>query len=246
MFDDLTDVYEAMTDWNIRLGNEKPFYGDLFAESDTQRVLDVACGTGRHAAMFHSWGLQVEGSDVSPQMIARAREKFGEPAGLRWVVRGFEEPIELDTPFDAVICVGNSLALAGDMAAVEQAVRNMLTAVRHNGLVILHVVNLWRLDDGPCHWQKCKVATLEWGDVLIIKGVHRSGSTGYLDLIVTQLDAPAGMWNESLPFLGIEAGELEQVARRAGASNVRFFGGYNDQSYDREKSVDLILVGEKS
>ncbi|MGM0489664.1 MAG: class I SAM-dependent DNA methyltransferase [Planctomycetota bacterium] len=245
MFDDVTDVYEAMIDWNIRLDHEKPFYGGLFAGVNAQRVLDVACGTGRHAAMFHSWGLQVEGADISPQMIARARAKFGEPRGLRWVVRGFEEPVQVETPFDAAICVGNSLALADDMAAVEKVLRNMFTAVRQSGLVILHVVNLWRLTDGPCHWQKCKIATLEQGDVLIIKGVHRSRCTGYVDLIVTQLDAPVGMWNESLPFLGLEAAEVERIARRAGASSVQFLGGYNNEAYDREKSVDLIVVAEK-
>lgn len=245
MFDDVTDVYEAMIDWNARLGNEKPFYSGLFAGANAQRVLDVACGTGRHAAMFHSWGLQVEGADISRQMIARARAKFGEPRGLRWVVRGFEEPVRAESPFDAAICVGNSLALADNMATVENVVHNMLAAVRQSGLIILHVVNLWRLDDGPCHWQKCKSASLEQGDVLIIKGIHRSGSTGYVDLIVTQLDAPAGMWNQSLPFLGLEAAELERIARRAGASNVQFLGGYNNEHYDREKSVDLIVVAEK-
>lgn len=245
MFDDVTDVYEAMVDWNTRLDNEKPFYKNLFAGAGARRVLDVACGTGRHAAMFHSWGLHVEGADISPQMIARARAKIGEPPGLSWVVRGYEEPLQPEQPFDAAICVGNSLALAPDTAGVETVVRNMLGAIRQGGLVILHVVNLWRLPDGPCHWQKCKSASLEHGDVLIIKGVHRVGPRGYLDLIVTQLDSPAGMWNQSLPFLGLAAEELERIAGRAGVSNVRFFGGYNDQSYDRDRSVDLIVVAEK-
>lgn len=245
MFDDVTDVYEAMIDWNIRLGNEEPFYRGLFSGAGTQRVLDVACGTGRHAAMFHSWGLHVAGADISRQMIARARAKFGEPNGLRWLVQGFDEPVQTREPFDAAICVGNSLALADNMTTVKKAVGNLLAAVRQNGLVVLHVLNLWRLPDGPCQWQKCKNATLERGDVLIIKGVHRAGSRGYMDLIVTQMDAPAGMWNESIPFLGIEGGELERMVREAGASNIQFFGGYSNEPYDREKSVDLILVAEK-
>lgn len=245
MFDDVTDIYEAMIDWDKRLGNEEPFYRRLFERVGIQSVLDVACGTGRHSAMFHSWGLRVEAADISPNMIERARTNFAEPPGLRWVVRGFDQPVQPEEPFDAAICVGNSLALAPDMATVERAVHEMLAAVRRSGVVVLHVLNLWHLPDGPCHWQKCKRATLERGDVLIVKGVHRSGSGGYMDLIVTPLDAPTEMQSESVAFLGIEAGELEQIARSAGASSVQLFGDYKDQPYDREGSVDLIVIAEK-
>ena len=94
MFDDFADAYEAMIDWPKRLAHEEPFYRRLFDRLRAGSVLDAACGTGQHAAMFHSWGLQVEGADVSPVMIERAKTKFGEPRGLQWTVRGFEQPVE--------------------------------------------------------------------------------------------------------------------------------------------------------
>jgi SAM-dependent methyltransferase len=245
MFDDMTDIYEAMIDWDRRLGNEAPFYRRLFERAEAHSVADVACGTGRHAAMFHSWGLRVEGADISPAMIERARANFGEPPGLRWAVRGFDQPFQPREPFDAATCVGNSLALARDMAAVEGAVREMFAAVRQGGVVVLHVLNLWRLPDGPVRWQKCKRAALERGEVLIVKGVHRSGSGGYMDLVVAPLDAPTQMQAESVAFLGVEAEQLEQIARKAGASSVQLLGGYNDQPYDRNGSEDLIVVVER-
>ena len=40
----------------------------------------------------------------------------------------------------------------------ERAVQVMVAAVRKGGVVLLHMLNLWRLPDGPCHWQKCKRA----------------------------------------------------------------------------------------
>ncbi len=164
MFQDLTDVYEAMIDWPKRLAHEEPFYRRLFAEHGVRSVVDTACGTGRHAAMFHSWGLRVEGADVSPGMIDRARANFGEPARLRWVVRGFDEPIAPAEPFDAAVCVGNSLPLAPDIATAERAIGQMLAAVRRGGLLVVQALNLWRLPDGPCIWQKCRLATLNEGE----------------------------------------------------------------------------------
>jgi SAM-dependent methyltransferase len=245
MFQDLTDVYEAMIDWPKRLAHEAPFYRRRFGHYGVGSLVDVACGTGQHAAMFHSWNLRVEGADLSPAMIDRARASFGEPAGLRWVVRGFDQPIGADGSFDAAVCVGNSLPLAPNMAAARQAVGQMLAAVRSGGLLVIHVLNLWRLPDGPCVWQKCRRAALPQGEAVIVKGVHRCGTRGYVDLIVTELAADAPMQTECVPLLGLEAADLESMARAAGAGEICFFGGYEDQPYDRHQSTDLLMVAKK-
>ena len=244
-FDDLTDIYEAMIDWPKRLANEGPFYRRLFAAIGARSVLDAACGTGRHAAMFHSWGLETQGADISPAMIARAKAEFGEPAGLSWVVRGFADPIAPGPPLDAVVCVGNSLALAGDPATVEQAVKRMLAALRPGGVLVVHVLNLWRFPEGPCQWQKCRQATIHQREVLIVKGVHRNGTAGYVDLVVADLAEPGKMQTDSVRFLGLEAGQLQAAAQHAGARQIRLFGGYQDQPYDRQASPDLLMVADR-
>jgi SAM-dependent methyltransferase len=268
MFDDFADVYEAMIDWPKRLAHEEPFYRRLFDRIGARRMIDVACGTGHHAAVFHSWGLQVEGADLSPAMIERAHNNFGQPSNLRWTVRAFDQPIAPAELFDVAVCVGNSLALAPDMATVERAIRQMLAAVRDGGAIIVQALNLWRLPDGPCVWQKCMRKTLPSpskteplfadrgshavdhlaktpSDLLILKGVHRCGNRGYVELIVTDLSGTATMQSESTPFLGLEAADLERIARSAGAKTAALFGGYQDQPYDRQKSVDLLMIAEK-
>lgn len=244
-FDDLSDVYEAMIDWPSRLAHEEPFYRRLFAGIEARRVLDAACGTGRHAAMFHGWGLRVEGADLSPAMIARAEAEFGRRADLQWVVRGFSDPIPPGEPFDAVVCVGNSLALAPDMDAVKEALDRMLGALRPGGLLVVQVLNLWRLADGPCQWQKCRAARLGQREVLVMKGVHRSASVGYVDLLVADLAELGQMQARSVPFLGFEAEVLATWTLRAGAGDVRLWGGYKDQPYQREASVDLVMVARR-
>jgi hypothetical protein len=63
---------------------------------------------------------------------------------------------------------------------------------------------------------------------------------------VVDLDAVGRTHSESIPFLGLEAAELEQAAVRAGAKGLQFFGGYQDQPYDRAASTDLVLIAQKS
>jgi len=245
LFSDLSGVYDAMIDWPKRLAAEEPFYRRWFAQARVQSVLDAACGTGWHAAMFHSWKLRVEAADLSEAMIHRAQGRFSETKRLRWVVRGFHQPIAPAEPFDAVVCTGNSLALAPDWATVRQAAREMLSAVRKGGILIVHMLNLWHLADGPCVWQKSKRATLPSGETLILKGVHRCGSQGFVDLVLSSFPSGSLMHSESVPFLGLEQTELAEMAREAGAARTEFFGGYQDQPYDRQKSVDLVMVAER-
>jgi len=245
LFSDLTGVYEAMVDWPKRLANEEPFYRRLFERTGVQRVLDAACGTGWHAGMFAAWRLRVEGADISAEMIARAKARFGESRRLRWVVRGFHQPVAPAKPFDAAICVGNSLALASDHATVRQAIRELFYAVRSGGVVVVHVLNLWRLPNGPCVWQRCKRAELPAGEMLILKGVHRRDSQGFVDLVLVGYQQASLVHSESVPFLGLEASELETMARDAGAAKIDFFGDYQESPYDRQKSLDLLMVATK-
>jgi SAM-dependent methyltransferase len=244
-FNDLTEVFESIIDWPKRLAHEAPFYRRLFARIGVKSVIDVACGTGHHASMFHSWGLQVEGADLSPNMIAQARAGFGEPPGLSWAVRGYDQPIGAGRSFDVAACVGNSLALAPDLATVRAAVGRMLAGVRRGGVVVVHVLNVWAMPDGPCLWQKSVRVTLPDGPSLIIKGVHRCGGRAYIELLVSSLEGDTKIRSTCVPFLGLEAVNLERVMRAHGAARVSVFGGYQDQPYDPQKSVDLVLVAEK-
>ncbi len=246
LFDDMPDAYDAMIDWPKRLAREEPFYRWLFERVRAASVLDVACGTGHHAAMFHSWGLRVEGADLSEAMIQRCRLQYGQPQALRWVVRSFDEPAGTAGAFDVAVCAGNSLALAADMAAMQRAVARMLEAVRPGGAIVVQVLNLWRMADGPCTWQKCRRADLARGDSLIIKGVHRCGRRGYVDMVVVSPGAgePA-MQGESVPFWGVEPADLEHMIYAGGAATVEIFGGYDRQVYRADRSQDVLAVGIK-
>jgi SAM-dependent methyltransferase len=246
-FDDLTDVYEAMIDWPKRLGAEAGFFRPLFERLKVQRVADVACGTGQHAAMFHSWGLEVHASDISENMIARARQTFGQREGLHWRVQSFEQPPGPANSFDAVVCIGNSLALAPDLASAEHALRQMLGATRPGGVVVVHILNIWKLPPGPCVWQKCIRKMLANGPSLIIKGVHRSEQNAFAELLVIG-DQPGNppVRSHSIRFLGLHAEQLTATARAADAADVALFGGHQHQPYNPADSADLIVVAMKT
>lgn len=246
IFDEHSWRYEAMVDWPRRLANEAPFYRRLFADVQANRVLDAACGTGHHAGMFHSWGLSVEGADISEEMIERCRARLGTSERLRWVVRSFDRPAEPPGTFDVVLCVGNSLSLAADMETVRQAVGAMLESARPGGLCVIHVLNAWSLPDGPMVWQKTVRIQHDGREHLLLKAIHRSGINIRVEVLDLTLDQPSPeRWSESTPLLPITADDLISFAKAAGASQVEAFGDYRCTPYDRATSPDLIAICHK-
>ncbi len=242
-FNDRADVYESMIDWHKRLAHETPFYRAICETTGAHRVLDAACGTGHHARLFRQWGLAVEAADLSPAMLDRARAATGDDDAIRFVQRGYDQPID-SAPFDLAICVGNSLALAPDESIARAAVANLVGALRPGGVAVFHVLNLWRLPDGPPVWQKCVLADIQGEKNLVIKGVHRCGGRGFVDLLVTKLTGPT-LKSDCPSFLGLEADDLRQWATHAGAESVEVFGGYRHEPYDRAASTDLIVVARR-
>ena len=60
---------------------------ELWARSLRGPLLDLACGTGRMALRMAALGYQVTGVDITPEMIARARQKAAKQAvSIDWVV----------------------------------------------------------------------------------------------------------------------------------------------------------------
>jgi SAM-dependent methyltransferase len=242
---DLGEVYDYLIDWPSRLFREEGFFRRLFGRTGARTVLDTACGGGQHAAMFHSWGMRVEGADVDPALIEQARENFGEPPGLSWAVRGFEEPVQCVEPFDAAVCIGNALSLAGDEDAAGRAVAGMLGAVGEGGTIFIHLLNVWSFEVGPVLWQKCRRIEHSSGEAVIIKGAHRSESEAWIEMAVIPLADPGRFQSTSIPFLCLEAEDLRRMAERGGAADLEFYGGYGEEPYVREKSVDLLMVARK-
>lgn len=90
-------------------------------------LLDVACGTGRLGAMIRATGLETEivGVDLSPEMIAIARERFRDDSGMQWQVASAESlPME-DASFDTVVCA-NAFHLIPDQSAAAREFHRVL------------------------------------------------------------------------------------------------------------------------
>ncbi len=241
-FDALVDIYDALIDWTARLRYETPLLRHLVDQVTGDRVLDAACGTGRHAELLSSWGMQVEAADLSGPMLQRGRERVGENSPIHWVQRSYTEPSEQGLSFDLILCIGNSLALAPNSATAKSALRCLTGQLRPGGLLLLQVHNTQRFEDQKCTWQKCKHIQLEGRSVVVIKGIHRSSADASVELVAIDPDGPEIIASHSAPLLSLDETRLSEMARAAGAGTVSTYGNFERAPFDPHHSTDLILV----
>ncbi len=141
-YSSLSSVYEWLIpeslfdpDWSVTAFSA--VVGELRAGV---RVLDCACGTGQLAVGLAARGFQVTATDASAEMIERTRELAAEHgAEVEALVCPWEElPAQgWEGAFDAVFCVGNSLAHAPGTEIRRAALAAMGGVLADGGVLTL-------------------------------------------------------------------------------------------------------------
>lgn len=100
-YDRWAPVYDC--DGNPLQALEQPCVRGLVGDVRGQRVLDMGCGTGRHALWLANEGAEVTAVDFSQGMLDQARAKQGAEA-VTWLVHDLHEPLPFnDNTFDRVV-----------------------------------------------------------------------------------------------------------------------------------------------
>jgi len=115
---------------------EVAFLVDALNLDSGARVLDVGCGAGRHAVGLAEAGLSVTGIDVSPGLLAVARDKTAESGVSVSLFEMDAREMPFHEEFDAAIsiCQGAFGLMGGDDPVV---LRKIAEAVRPEGKVLL-------------------------------------------------------------------------------------------------------------
>ena len=136
------DYHWFFDDVDLFLGCDTPGVRAAMARLEPgARVLDAACGIGVDAAALWQRGFDVAASDASEDMAAAARRRLraiGADATSvvtsEWAnLSGYYEP----GSFDAVFCVGNSIAHATHASAMIAAFEAFRSILAPGGMLVL-------------------------------------------------------------------------------------------------------------
>lgn len=104
-----------------------------------RRVLDLACGPGRHAAQFARRGASVVGFDLSMPLLSRARHR---PEPVVDLVRGDMRQLPFrSASFDLVVNLFTSFGYFADDVQHAQVLCEAADALRPGGAFVLDYLN---------------------------------------------------------------------------------------------------------
>ena len=134
--------------WDLLRGDpsgrgDRDFYLEMIQHYG-EPVLEVGCGTGRLLLDYLEVGIDIDGVDISPEMLALCLEK----ADARHLIPNvFQQPIEslsLPRRYRTVIASSSVLQLIVDVEAVRQAVARIYAHLLPGGALVAPFMTLWQ------------------------------------------------------------------------------------------------------
>jgi SAM-dependent methyltransferase len=109
-----------------------------------QPVLDVGCGTGRILLDYLSEGVDVDGVDNSPEMLAICREKAHERELSPDLYEQSMETLDLPRRYRTILVPSSSFQLVTDAQAATEAMRRFFEHLESGGVLTMSFGFLWK------------------------------------------------------------------------------------------------------
>jgi SAM-dependent methyltransferase len=136
--DDYLRTCERLTD--EQLSSEVHFIEDRLSIERGGAVLDLGCGTGRHAVELARRGYEVVGFDLSLAMLARAGEEAQDHDAKLNFVQGDMREMSFEAQFDGVYCWNTTFGFFEEDKNA-QVIDRVHRALKTGGLLLLDVIN---------------------------------------------------------------------------------------------------------
>ena len=259
MYDSFSLDYDRFVNWPNRLAFELPFIQQQLAkissaQSQPLSILDAACGTGMHVVALAQQGYTVTGADLSAGMIERARlnaaaagvETHFAAAGFGALAQVFQG--QPGFPFDAVVCLGNSLPHLLTQPELDAALADFSDCLKPGGLLLIQNRNFDAVMAQRQRWMEPQ-AYRETGHEWIFMRFYDFEADGLINFnIVTLYRQDEGQWVQHInnsrlrPLL---RGELAGALLSAGFQHITSYGGMDDSPFDPISSGNLIITANK-
>lgn len=219
------------------------FLDKEFKAKNARRILDLACGTGTYALELAKLGFEAWGTDLEPVMIELARSKAARvQSAAKFAVGDMREPEALGIKFDALFCIGNSLAHLLDINDVMQALRGMYNVLHAGGVAVLQIVNFDRILAAG----DTQLPLVEREGLRFVR-TYRPRSEERLvfdSLLEVSEDGNLQRYENSVELRPIRSHDLEQWLQEVGFANVRTYGDFKYREHT-VKSQATVLIVEK-
>ena len=241
--------------WDVLRGDtsnwvDRFFYLEVIQKYG-QPVLDVGCGTGRLLLDYLQQGIDIDGVDNSPEMLAICQRKSEDLKLKAGLYEQYLEQLEIPRKYQTILIPSSSLQLIIEPELVELAMKRLKDHLLPGGRLVASIMTLWK-DGEPLEldWEKTAVRQ---EDGVIFRRVARSrfdptSACEATEDLYQKISGDEVVLEErhqrSPATRSYSQSQVKELFERSGYQNVQLFSEFTFDPVKPEDSL-FVIVGQK-
>ena len=202
---------------------------------DTQsHILDLACGKGRHSIYLSEQGFRVTGVDLASESIALARVSAHE--GLNFEVHDMRMPFPVKD-LDAVFNLFTSFGYFESEEEHLQTLQNMSDSLKIGGRLVIDFFNAHQVIQNLLAENTKEVEGISFRQRRYVRNAYITKEIQFVD--------KGQEYHYQEKVRAFFAADFEKMLKEVGIQVDAYFGDYELNTYDKENSPRLVVVGTK-
>jgi glycine/sarcosine N-methyltransferase len=244
-YDLLSAEYDSMTDYEKRFVKDQDTFKAFIERFDIVSAVDAGTGTGFHALLLARLGVDVTAVDISGEMLRKCEEN-ATTLGVR--VKTLQSdfahiPALVTQSFDAVLCLGNSLAHILTNEALSDSLAAFRKILKKDGILILQILNYDKILRERHRVQQIRRA----GSKTFIRFYDYCGDRLFFNILSVHEDSPTPAHTiQTVELHPYTADELKPFLRNAGFGEIRIYGDLRFTEYSGDYSRDIVIIARSN
>lgn len=221
-----------------------------FGRSPTHDILELACGTGRHALELEKYGYKITATDRSLDMLQVARRRAAERRSQVLFAPGDMQQLQVpEKEYDAIICLFDSIGYLKTDESFAKALAAIRSHLRPNGLFVFE---FWHAPAMLTKYSPMRFRrwTTPNGEVIRISEttLDRSCQLATVDYTVYELkhDGTYAKLRETHTNRCFRVDEMRALISAAGLDSLKFFAGFQENESPNEETWHVVAVARKT
>jgi SAM-dependent methyltransferase len=207
----------------------------LIHPSADARILDVACGRGRHSRMLAEHGFDVTGTDLAPDSIEFAKQFEGEH--LHFFLHDMRLPFWINY-FDLALNLFTSFGYFTTQREHDNALRTITQSLKPSGKFVMDFLNVQVAERNLVPEMEKEIKDVRFS-------IRKSCDAQYFYKIIRIADGEKTPVEFSERVRKFTLADFEQMFAKQRLRITDIFGDYSLSAFDVTQSKRLIIFAEK-
>jgi len=223
---------------------------NTYSAGPTDRLLEIACGTGTHAFHLEKPGRQIIATDYSEDMLRRAKQKAAEKSSsVEFQLQDMTQLAVSTEMFDAVICLFDAIGYVKTNEALDKVFHGVHKHLRPNGLFIFE---FWHAAAMIRHYDPVRVRRWKTDDSLVLRisetALDAANQLSHVTYSIYELkeNGTYSALTETQVNRYFLLQEMERWLTSMRFTPVKFFSGFTDDETISDETWHIVAVARRT